>query len=258
MPEEQAENKKILDQKKILKIAAPAVLAILFLAALGSAYYFYSKYQKAVNGGEQLPANEIKNLTDKIGKFMDLPDEEPTIATVTDKEKLSGQPFFAKAQDGDKVLIFTQAQKAILYRPGTGKIIEVMSLASAGQDNLSPTQDQNQTEPTPAESAQNSAPEEKKPEAEIPKVVKVAVYNGTNVKGLAVTLAGKISALSNVEIGDKTNATGTYKKTLVIDLTGNNAEKATEIAGVIGGETGQMPSGETAPEADILVIGGSQ
>jgi hypothetical protein len=254
MPEEQTENKKILDQKKILKIAAPVVLAVLFLAAIGSAYYFYSKYQKAVNGGEQLPANEIKNLTDKIGKFMDLPNEEPTMATVTDKEKLSGQPFFAKAQNGDKVLIFTQAQKAILYRPGTGKIIEVMSLASSEQANLSPTQAPGSEAPAPE---QQPAPESAQPQPE-PKVVRVAVYNGTNVKGLAVTLAGKIAAISNTEIGDKTNASGTYKKTLVIDLTGNNAEKATEIAGAVGGETGQMPSGETAPEADILVIGGSQ
>jgi hypothetical protein len=254
MAEEQTENKKILDQKKILKIATPVVLAVLFLAAIGSAYYFYSKYQGAMNSPEKLPANEIKNLTDKIGKFMDLPNEEPTLATVTDKEKLSGQPFFAKAQNGDKVLIFTQAQKAILYRPGANKIIEVMSLASTEQANLSPTQDQNQTEPTPE---QSPAPENTQPQPE-PKIIKVAVYNGTSVKGLAATLAGKIAAVPNTEIGDKTNAKNNYQKTLVVDLTGNNAEMVQKIIGAIGGEAGTLPAGETAPEADILVIGGGQ
>ena len=39
--------------------------------------------------------------------------------------KLKAQPFFAKAQDYDQVLIFEKAKKAILYRPSTNKLIEV-------------------------------------------------------------------------------------------------------------------------------------
>ncbi len=52
-------------------------------------------------------------------------DEQPTIATVTDLAKLQGQPFFANAQVGDKVLIYSRAGKVILYRPGENKIIEL-------------------------------------------------------------------------------------------------------------------------------------
>ncbi|MBI5357887.1 hypothetical protein HZB74_03515 [Candidatus Saccharibacteria bacterium] len=51
--------------------------------------------------------------------------EEPTIATVQDVSKLQNQAFFKNAQNGDKVLIYSQAKKAILYRPSTDKIIEV-------------------------------------------------------------------------------------------------------------------------------------
>ena len=50
--------------------------------------------------------------------------EAPTIATVNDITKLKGQAFFADAKNGDKVLIYTKAGKAVLYRPLTNKVIE--------------------------------------------------------------------------------------------------------------------------------------
>ena len=51
--------------------------------------------------------------------------EDPTVATVVDPERLRDQPFFANAKQGDKVLIYTNAKKAILYSPESNKIIEV-------------------------------------------------------------------------------------------------------------------------------------
>ncbi len=61
-----------------------------------------------------------------VGRLIVLPEDEvPTIATVTDLEALQGQPFFANAKLGDKVLIFAKAGKAILYDPVEQKIVEV-------------------------------------------------------------------------------------------------------------------------------------
>lgn len=68
---------------------------------------------------------EIDDLKTKVGMLMDIPDETPTVASISDASKLRNQQFFAKAQNNDKVLIFTKSQKAILYRPSTNKIIEV-------------------------------------------------------------------------------------------------------------------------------------
>jgi hypothetical protein len=72
---------------------------------------------------------ESNELISEVGKLIVLPsDEDPTIATVNDLEKLKDQPFFANAQLGDKVLIYTKASKAILYRPSEHKIIELAPL----------------------------------------------------------------------------------------------------------------------------------
>ena len=43
-------------------------------------------------------------------------------------EKLGDQAFFSKAQKDDRVVIYAQAKKAILYRPSTKKIVEVAPL----------------------------------------------------------------------------------------------------------------------------------
>ncbi len=69
---------------------------------------------------------ETQTLIDRVGRLIILPEgETPTIATVSDPEKLRNQPFFAKAKVGDKVLIYTNAKKAILYDPLADRILEV-------------------------------------------------------------------------------------------------------------------------------------
>lgn len=51
--------------------------------------------------------------------------EIPTVATVSEPEKLKNQEFFKDAKKGDKVLIYTNARKAILYDPLADKIITI-------------------------------------------------------------------------------------------------------------------------------------
>ena len=74
-------------------------------------------------------SNQPENIIATVGKLIILPEnEKPTIATVTDLAKLQNQPFFNNAEIGDKVLIYTQSKKAILFRPSTSRIIEYAPL----------------------------------------------------------------------------------------------------------------------------------
>ena len=104
------------------------VVGLVLLASVPSVYFYrqYRTTQEKLAHPTQFAQEEAKLLKEKVGKLIELPvDEEPTIATVSDADRLREQPFFANAQNGDKVLIFTNARKAILYRPSTNKIIEV-------------------------------------------------------------------------------------------------------------------------------------
>ena len=85
---------------------------------------------RKLNYPQEIAQQENQKIIDMVGKLVLLPeDETPTIATVTDPAKLKAeQAFFARAEDGDKVLIYTRALKAIMYRPRTNKIIEVAPL----------------------------------------------------------------------------------------------------------------------------------
>ena len=78
---------------------------------------------------QQLAQEEATAVVERVGKLIVLPEgEQPTVATVTDPERLRDQPFFAKAKRGDKVLIYTNAKKAILYDPVGNKIVEAAPL----------------------------------------------------------------------------------------------------------------------------------
>ncbi len=106
-----------------------SALFILLLAGIGVIFYMYSQINTLKKNPEQKQKSEVAEVLEKVGKLTVLPeDEEPTIATVTNLEKLKDQVFFANAQIGDKVLIYASSRKAILYNPSLDKIIEISSI----------------------------------------------------------------------------------------------------------------------------------
>jgi hypothetical protein len=74
--------------------------------------------------------DQIQKTLDKVSKLILLPENEtPTMATVSDLDKLKSQPFFANAKVGDQVIIYSAAKKAILWRPSTNKIVEIAPIS---------------------------------------------------------------------------------------------------------------------------------
>lgn len=115
-----------------MKILVSALI-LLVLAAGGAAYYFYAQTQKLTNDPQAGAQEEVEALVVEIGKLIVLPEgETPTVATVSDPERLKDQPFFANAKAGDKVLLYSTARKAYLYDPVAKKLIEVAPLNIGG------------------------------------------------------------------------------------------------------------------------------
>lgn len=122
------------------------VLLVVTIASLATAFNLNKKLKTA----SAVPAaneEEIKNLVASVGSLIVLPEgENPTVATVSDPSKLKDQPFFKHSETGDKVLIYSQALKAILFRPSTGKIVEVSVLnVVPPQNNASQTKTSSET-----------------------------------------------------------------------------------------------------------------
>lgn len=207
------------------------IIAVVVIAAAVSSYFYIqyrgtqSEIQKLKEDPKGASAEETKKLVEQVGKLVELPTgEDPTVATVTDKERLKDQAFFARAENGDKVLIYTQAKKAYLYRPSSNKIIDV----------------------APVNIGTSSAQA---------KSVRVAIYNGTSTVGLTNTIEKQIKEkIANIEVVAKENASKKdYTKTIVVDLVGNEVQ-AQQLADILGGQVEDLPQGEKKPNADFLVI----
>lgn len=176
-------------------------LAVVGLVAGG---VFYYKLQQAKTNPQEIQKTaqeEVKKLVAEVGKLIDLPtDEDPTVATVTDVTKLADQPFFQKAKNGDKVLIYTNAKKAILYDPVAKKVLDVAPI------NIG------------TESAQATQP-------------KVVLRNGTSAAGLTTRVETELkNKVANLNVVTKENAGNDYDRTLVVVLNDAGKDLATNLA----------------------------
>lgn len=116
-------------------------LWVLLIGASGTAYYFYQQAAALAPNRAPIGQQEVTALVTKVGRLIVLPlGETPTIATVTDAEKLKDQAFFAHAKAGDKVLIYTNARKAFLYDPAADRVIDVAPLSVGAATTASTTE----------------------------------------------------------------------------------------------------------------------
>ncbi len=102
-------------------IVTVIIIGILFLAA--RIFHWHNWGLSA----QEVQTRETATLVQKVGALMLLPTgETPVVASVTDAQSLkSQQPFYKDAQNGDVLLVYAQAERAILYRSSTNKIINV-------------------------------------------------------------------------------------------------------------------------------------
>ena len=127
---------------------------------------------------------------------------------------------------------------------------------TACQESIKQAQEAVMDNQSKEELAKEETPKEEPKAAEEIVKVSVAVYNGTKITGLAKSLGEKVASVSGVEIVSTVNAKKDYTKNIIINLAKVNSETVQKIADKIGAEVGEMPAGETKPNADVLIIGG--
>src|SRR3990167_5678969 len=237
------------DFKKVFLVLAGLLIFFLAISATITSVYLYNQYQ-ALKKTVPPTQSEVQALVAKIGKLIKLPEGElPTVATITDLSKLDDQPFFAKAKVGDKVLLFTQAKKAILYDPIGNVVVEVGPLILPAGASPTPAFDQDIQGIKTASPTSSLTP--------TASILKAAVYNGTSVGS---TLDNFVSELQinfpNLKIVQKSNAAKRdYAKTLLIDLAGNKKAASVDLAEKIRAEISALPWDEQTPtNADLLII----
>lgn len=131
---------------------------LLALASAGAAAYFYREASLLKANPQASTQRETEELVARVGKIILLPQgETPTVATVFEPEKLKDQIFFTNAQKGDKVLIYNNAKKAILYNPQTNKIVEVAPV-NIGDENQQAVQNTSPTQNTGGEGVEDTPP----------------------------------------------------------------------------------------------------
>ena len=142
-----AERRPTSARSKLLIIVgavAFGIVVILLISTLNDRHKLETQVTKlsGSSSGGGTAAQQITDLTKQIGASFQLPaGETPTLATVSDASKVRSQAFFKDAQNGDKVLLYSKAGEAILYRPSTKKIISVapVNLGGGASSGTSPT-----------------------------------------------------------------------------------------------------------------------
>ena len=241
-------------------IVSAVLFALLGIGGVG--IYQYTKVNselaklKTTSNGPLTDDRQRELIAEVSSRIMLPTDEKPTVAIVSDINRLKDQQFFSSGQNGDVVLIYMNSKKAILYRPTEKKIVEVAPVnLNNTAASVAGVQTTGAPEPTGAALAKTSTSPTPTPEPR-----KYALRNGTNVTGLARTFEQQMmSKYPTAEVVERGNAVKRdYANSMIIDLSGTKTAETQLIATALGIVPGPLPLGELAPVgADFLVIIGA-
>ena len=201
----------------------------------------------------------VEQTVEAVQALMIVPaEEEPMVATIVDAVALQQeQPFYQDAQNGDQLLIYGSALKAILYSPARNIIVNVGPIQLPEAPPV--------TAPTGAEAAvevesgvsENTAPEAVPPAAAVEDVLTVEIRNGSGVGGAAQTLAETLTAAGTYQVVAVTDAASeTYTETLLVDqTTGDKDELIASLSETLAtSPVGLLPADEADSVADVVII----
>lgn len=228
-----------------------SVFLVCAIAAPG--IYYFRQYQHLKKQMDtKIPQESVQDLVAKVAKHVLLPsDETPTVLSVTDREKLSGQAFFANAANGDQVLIFEKAKKAFLYSTDRDIVLEIGPVNFGSTASAQPVATTPGISVTPTPSTGNTP-------VTVPLgELRFFLLNGTSVNGLTRRYESTLKKYyPDAVIVDRDSAKSSeYSQSLIIDVSGTKDAQTKELAKMLGLTVSPLPAGElTSANADFLII----
>lgn len=156
----------------------------------------------------------------KINKALHIEgDANPAILTVTNESEAT-QPFLDVAQNGDKVLLYYKAKQAVLFRPGDNEIIRKGSFT--------------------------------------PPNAKIFIRDGTTDDNRINDTRSKLDSVKGIEIvSSDSSVKQDYKGVIIVSVTDRYDSKVKELETIFDTKVRRIPSGESFPDADIMLIVGN-
>ena len=146
-------------------------------------------------------------------------DTNPAVLSVIDAS-ITNQPFLEEAENGDKVLLFYKAKTSVLYRPSEHRIVK------AGSFTPPPT--------------------------------KVFIRDGGSDDARLDEVQEKLKKIENIElVSQDQSVQANYSGIQIINVTGRYDDMVKTITESLSASTAGLPTGESAPDADILIIVGT-
>lgn len=218
-------------------------VGLFILALVGLAIAYWQTRQRLLtsltpDGQLAYAEKEAGQVLSELSLLAILPDEEPVVATVVGAETLrSESDFYRDAQDGDKLIMFPQAQRVYLYRPGLRRLVNVGPLtledeAAGGDRQAAPTLTAEQRAAT-----------------------NIEVWNGTPTAGEANRVRDLLRE-QGFTVTQTGNTQGDYSQNQVVVLGGAEHQVVADLltTQLQGVQSTQIPDGENSSTADILII----
>jgi len=118
------------------------IILIVVIVVLAWGYYSKEKQLKLItdpNAQAQLAQQQVNDVVAQVGKIALLPNETPQVLTISDAAAaIQQQPNLAGVTNGDEILLYVKAGKAIIYSPSRNIIVNILPII---------LQDQNQKQP---------------------------------------------------------------------------------------------------------------
>ncbi len=226
-----------------MNVFLTVLLLVLIGAVVTTGYLYYRtrqelKYLSSPEGQEALSKKEVDETITQLKKLVILPEEEPVLATIVNAEFLATQSAFYKgAENGDKLVVYPQAQRAFVYSPTRNILVNAGPLIveqGANQQGVS-----------------EQVSEEDR--------IRVDVRNGTTQTGVATQLGNALRD-RGYTVGAVAEASRKdFEQTIVVDLSNGRSASVLKLAQLLGAEVVQaLPQGEQSSSAEALVILGAR